>query len=510
MSSADCLRLFMLCFWLLVDVNCEKTQRGYVLRVQAGQAPMGVHNDNRNQKILSEPSIFRRLTAGSDRGQSGYVYPAREQHPIDSKSSQIQSHYPVIPETHGTDINHFASGSNSASSTQRRNTVVYNRSGHKVVAFPDSKKIHQGSSESVFSTSAVKFSPRIYRARTKLTRVFSPVHVDNAAVGFNSHTSTVSPDIEAVKSSMKTHKIDAALTRHHIQSLQPKESLLTTRPAVSGYHSAHRFHNSFKPINKNIDSSIKEHSPGSTSAGKGDTRMSYPSWSPRVYSSDVMSEARGYAHVRHLRPSSDKTGPHVSSAAGRKFSETGFPTVNQNQGSYGNDLSKLGFGPGVSASSERLLNLNYNSRGSQPSSLHPPPPDRAQIHVQGKFKPFQRLPPTDDRPARTNLSDNEMAPTQEAAETTLPPSMNSTSTTVTGEMSTNTTSPMQTEAQDAELLPQASTLDGQSGSKGEVGPSMEQNKPDSPPKLQLEEDRTNDTVVTNPLETDQSSPNLQI
>ncbi|KAM7424592.1 hypothetical protein PAMA_000781 [Pampus argenteus] len=477
---------------------------GYVLRVRAGQAPMAVYNDNGDQKILSEPSIFRRRTAGLDRGQSVYVYPAGEQRAFDSKSSPIQSHYPypVIPETH-SNVNHFASGSNSASPTQRRNTVVYSRSGHKMVPFPDSKKIHQGHSDSTFSTSAVKFSPRIYRARTKSTQVYSPVQVDNAAVGFNSHTSTVSSDTEAVKFSMKNHKIDTALTRHHAQSLQPQESVLTTRPAVSRYPSAHLFHNSFKPSNKNIDSSIKKHTPGSTSAGKGGTRMSYPTWSPRVYSSDVMSEARGYTNVRRLKPSSDKTGPHVSSAAGKMFSETGFPTVNQNQGSYGHDLSKLGFGPGVSTSSERLLNLNYTSRGNQPSSQHPPP-DRAQIHVQGKFKPFQTLSLTDDQPYRIILSDNEMAPTQEAAETTSPPSLNS-STTVIGEMSTNTTSPMQTEAPDAELLPQASTPDDQSGRKEEVGPSVEQD-PDSP-NLQLE-DRKNDTVVTNPLETDQSSPTL--
>ncbi|XP_044211618.1 uncharacterized protein LOC122985213 [Thunnus albacares] len=512
MSSADCLRLFVLCFWLLVgDVNCENTQRGYVLRVQAGQAPVGVHNDNGDHKGLSETSVFRRLSAGYrmpslDRGQSGYVYPAEQQHTIDSKPSQTQSHYPVIPETQNGNVNHFESGSNSASAMQRGKTVVYNRAGHK--AFPDGRKIHQASSDSVFSTGTVQFSPLMYRVRTKSTGGFSPVQADNTPVSLYSHSSTVSPDIHSVKSSLKS---DATHIRHHIQSIHPQESLLTTGSEVSGYQSAHLFHNSLihdktnllpkvlKPI-KDIDSTIKEHSPGSNSGG---TQMSYPTWSPRVYSGDVTSEARGYAHVRRLKPGFEKTGPHASTATGKKFSETGFPSVNQNQGSYGHDSKKLGFGPGVPISSERQQNLNQNSRGSQLSSRHPPLPDR-QVLVQGKFKPFQRLPA--DLPAHTHPSD---APHLEAAVTTLPPSLNCTNTTaITGEMSTKSASPMQTEASDAELLPQTSIPEGQSGSSAEVGPTLEENKPlpDSPPKLQLAEDNIeDDKVVTSPSETDQSS-----
>eukprot|EP00064_Thunnus_orientalis_P015967 superscaffoldBa00003070_g16030 len=170
MSSADCLRLFVLCFWLLVgDVNCENTQRGYVLRVQAGQAPVGVHNDNGDHKGLSETSVFRRLSAGYrmpslDRGQSGYVYPAEQQHTIDSKPSQTQSHYPVIPETQNGNVNHFESGSNSASAMQGGKTVVYNRAGHK--AFPDGRKIHQASSDSVFSTEEANSAAGILHYQT--------------------------------------------------------------------------------------------------------------------------------------------------------------------------------------------------------------------------------------------------------------------------------------------------------------------------------------------------------
>lgn len=425
---------------------------------------------------------------GLDRGQNIYVYPSEEQHITDPKFSQILSHYPysVIPETQKINVNHFESRFNSVSATQGRNNVVYNHSGHKTVASPDGKKMHQGSSDSVFSTGAVQFSPRMYRARTQSTGRFSPAQVDNAAVGFNTHSS-----IQAVKSSVKSesHKIDATPTRHHIQSLQPQESHLTTRPLL---------HNSFKAINKNTDSTIKGHS-----AGKGGTQMSYPTWSPRVYSSDVMSEARGYAHVRRLRPSFDKTGPQASSAAGKKFSGTGFSSGML----FIHDSRKLGFGPGVS-SSERQQNLKHNSRGSQPSSRHPPPQHKTQTLVKGKFKAFQRLPPTDDEdvPAGTRPSD---ASTQEAAGTTPSPSLNSTgTTTVTGEMSTKSASPIDTEGPDAPLLPQASILEGQSESSAEVGPSLEQNKTDSPSKLQLAEDRKGDTVVTSPLQTDQSSTDL--
>ncbi|CAK6971524.1 uncharacterized protein LOC121898016 [Scomber scombrus] len=446
MSSTDCLRLFVLCFWLLVgDVDCENTQRGYVLLAKRGQTPMGVNNDNQDHKRLSETYFFKRPTAGYRMpslviGQSGYVIPAEEQRTIDSKSSQIESHYPVIPDTQRNKVNNFESGFNPASATQQRNNVMYNRSGHKAVAFPDGK------------ISAGQFYPRIFRARPKSRGRFLPAQVDNAPVSLYSDSST-SPDIQAVKSGLKSesHMIDVTPTRHHIQSLNPQESLLTSRPEVSGYQSPHLFHNSFNhdktnffpkvTTNRNIFSTIKAHSPRSNSGA------AYPIsiWD---YNSDVTSEVRGYANVRRLKPGFDKTGPQASYATGKKFSETGFP----------------GFGPGVPASSDRQQNPS-----SRPSSWHPAP-DRAQIVVQGKFKPFGRL---DDLTAHTRPSD---APTQDA-------SLNCTGT---GEMSTNSSSPLQTEAPDTELLPQVLILEGQNESSAEVGPSSEQNKPlpDSPPKLQ--------------------------
>lgn len=455
---------------------------GYALRVQAGQAPVGVHSDDRDYKRWSEPPIFRIPAAGYktssvDRGRGGRIYPAQEDHTIDSKPLKIHSRYPV-PETHygnvpKTQNNHFKSG--SVSLARRRSNVVYNRSGNKAFVFPDGKKFHQGSSNFVFSTGAVQVPPRLYRPTTKLTGGFSPVQVHKAPVG------------------------------------------LSDRIHAGGYHPAYAFPKSFNPdranmlqkvlksVDKKTDSIVEGHPPASSSAGQADAQMSYPLWRPRVYNSDVTSEARGYAHVRRIKPVLEKTQPQASSAAGRKFLESGFPFVNQ-----GGDSTK-GFGLGVPALNERRLNLNHNSRGSQPSSWHPPSPDRAQVPVQGKFKPFERLP-TNDLPA-LNHSDHETAPTQTSAGTTRPPSMYSTGITstlvpmVTGEMSTKSASPMQTEGRDMELVPQPSNHEGHS-ERSTAGPSWEQNKPFTvfPPKLQpAEKEGKGDRLVSRPLEKDHAA-----
>ncbi|XP_035508104.1 uncharacterized protein LOC118321035 isoform X2 [Morone saxatilis] len=356
MSRTDCFRLFGLCLWLLVgDVNCENAQKGYVRRVQAGQAPMGVQNKNR-----------------------------------------------------------------------------------------------------VYKSSAVQVPSHIYRARTK--PVQAPKH--------------------------------------------PQESPLTPRSEVGGYRPAYVFPNSFnrgrtdllqkvlKPVDKKMDSIEKGHSPGRNSAGKVDTRMSSSIWSHRVYSSDGMSKARVYAHVRHLKPGGDRIRPQSTFAACTKFLGADFTSPKKNQGSYSRDLT-VRFGHGVQASNERWLNLDQNSRRREPGSWHRPPPDRAHIPVQGKFKPFQRLP-TNDLHAQTNSSDSETAPTQ----TTLPPSLTSTGITssVNEKFSTETALPTQTEGRDAELVPQASNPEGQSESSAEVGTSLKQNElfstTVSPPKLQPAEKET--------------------
>lgn len=439
---------------------------GYVLRVQAGGAPMGINNAG-DYKGLSELPIFRIPTAGYktssvDRGQSANIYPAQEDHTINS-----QSHYPypAIPETQNvpkSQANYFKSGFSSASLAGGRSTVVYNPSGNKAFTFPDG--VHQASSDSVFSTGAVQLPPRSYHARTRPTGGFSPVQIDKATLGFGqsnrkaviyAHSSTASPHIQDIKS--ESQKIFMKPPRPNVHPLHPQESSLSTRPTVIGYHPAYVFPNRFNHDGSNwlqkglkpMDERTDTVSPGSTSAEKVDTRMSYPTWSPRGYSSDVTSEARGYAHVRHLKPGFDKTR-HDSGLV-------------------------------VPASSERRPNLNYNSRGKQPGSWHPLQQDRAQTLVQGKFKPFQRVS-NDELPVH-NRSEGETAPTQPSTETTIPPSLNSTGIassvvpSVNEELSTESASLMQTEGLDAELVPQASNREGQSESSAEVGPSSEQNEP---------------------------------
>lgn len=438
---------------------------GYVVRVQAGQAPMGVHND-RDYKRWREPPISRipaavYKTSSVDRGQSGNSYSAQEEHTAASKSSQIQSHYsyPVIPGTQNSNVpksqgNYFKSGFNSALVTGRRSTVMY--SGNKASAFPGGKKIYQANSDSVFSTGPVQVPPRIHRARPKSIGSFSPIQVDKSPAGFGpnnrkahmySQSRTASPDIQTIKSGYQSPYVFPSSFTHDRTNVLQKV---------------------LKSIDEETVSVVKTHSPGGNSAGKVDTQMSYPARSPRVYSSDGMPEARGYAHAHRLKPGFDKTQPQSSSAAGRKFLE-----------SFSHDSTKLGFGLGVPASSEGQRNLNYNSRGSQSGSWHPPPLDRAPIHVQGKFKPFQRLPTNDDLPAHTHSSESETAPAQPFAGTTLPPSLNTVITSsvvpsVTEELSTKSASPMQTEGPDEELVTQ---MANQSESSAEVGTSLESNKP---------------------------------
>lgn len=467
------------CFFFLVAV-------GYVLHVQAGQTPKGGHSDERDHKGWSELSISRIPTAGFKtssvaRVQSG-SQPAQEDHTTDSAPPQMQSLYPYpahrnVPKSR---VKLLKKGFSSARVAQVQRTVVHDRSGTKAFPFPDVKKIDQANSESVFSTEAVQVPPHFYRlSKTKLTGGFSP-RVEEAPVGFGpsrraliySHGSTESPNIKAVKSSLKSEsrKTHINPSRPNVFPTNPHGSHLPTRPEVSG-------------------------NPGSSSAGKEET----PAWGPRSHSRDVTSEARGYAHVRHIKPGNDKTHPQASSAAGRKFLETGYPSVIQNQGRHSHD------------SSERRQNLNHNTRGKQPSSWHPPPPDRAPSHVQGKFKPFQRLP-TKDPPPHNHSADGEMEPSQTAAGTTPSPCLNSTNINssvvppVDGELGTTSASPMQTESQDATLVPQTSNHDGQSESSQEVGPSVEKDKPLTvfPLTVHPAEEEKGDAVVSRPSEKDQS------
>lgn len=340
-----------------------------------------------------------------DRRQSDNLNPSQEDPPISS-----QSHYPK------SQINY----SDLALHTKGRNAVL-------------SKE----SSDSGFSTGAVKVPPRRHHARNKLTRGYSPVQV-KAAVGFGqndreafiyAHSFTGSPHTQGLKSEMH---ISPSRPKVHPQRLS-----LSARPKAIGSLPAYFIPNRFNPHGS--DHKPSEHkmdtlSPGSVSAEKVDAHMSGQTWSPRGYSSDVASEARGYAHVRHLKPGFDKT---------RHDSALAVPA------------------------------------GKQPGGWHPLQQDRAQTPVQGKFKPFQRVS-DDDLPVH-NHSDNESASTQASTETTVPPGLGSTVNTMSGvplfneELSTTSVSTMQTEGHDEELVPQVTN--SESRSESSAGPSLEEKDP---------------------------------
>lgn len=380
---------------------------------------MGVHDAGR-----SEWPLFRIPAAGSkmlrvDGGQSDNLNPNQEDHSINTLS-----HYPK------SQVNYF----NLASHTGGRHPVLYNPSGDAV---------RQESSDSVFSTGAVQVPPHRHHARNKLTGGDSPVQV-KAAVGFGqndrgaiiyAHSITGSPHTQGVKSEMH---INPSRPKVHPQKLS-----LSARLKAIGSHPAYFIPSRFnydgpdwlqkglKPTEQKMDTV----SPGSNSAEKGDTHMSAQTWSPRGYSSDVTSEARGYAHVRHLKPGFDKT--------------------------------RQDSGPAVPA-------------GKQPNGWHPLQQDRAQTPVQGKFKPFQRV--SNELPVH-NHSDNESVSTQASTETTVPPGLSSTANTMSGvplvndELSTVSVSTMQTEGHDEKLVPQVTNGESQSESSTAAGPSLEEKEP---------------------------------
>lgn len=380
---------------------------------------MGVHDAGRSERpLLQIPSAVSKMLR-VDGGRSDNLNPNQEDQSINSLS-----HYPK------SQVSYF----NLASHTKGRHTVLSNPSGDAV---------HQESSDSVFSTDVVQVPPRRYHARNKLTGGYSPVQV-KAAVGFGqndrgaisyAHSITGGPHTRGVKSEMH---INPSRPKVHPQKLS-----LSARPKAIGSHPAYFIPNRFnrdgpdwllkglKPTEQKMDTV----SLGSSSAEKGDTYMSAQTWSPRGFSSDVKSEARGYAHVRHLKPGFDKT---------RHDSGLAVPA------------------------------------GKQRDGWHPLQQDRAQTPVQGKFKPFQRV--SNELPVH-NHSDNESASTQASTETTVPPGLSSTANTVSEvplvdeELSTTSVSTMQTESHDEELEPQVTNGESQSESSTAAGPSLEEEEP---------------------------------
>lgn len=443
---------------------------GYTVRVQAGQHPVGVHNNNRAYERWREPPISRHHKAGYKtlNMDSGDMYAAQEDHTAHSKSSQSQSRHPspVNPEAQPGSVpltSYYTFGLSPGSDTPGQSSVVYSRSGNKAVTFPGGRRIHHANSDSSTSTGSVQFPSPIYRAKPESKGGFSPVPAEGAPVGFGPnnrksliywHSSRAGPN-KAIEPD--SHKIPASSSRPNLHPLQ--KSHLKTRPKLSGYRSAYTSSNSFTPNRTNpvsdalkpTGSILRAHSTGRSSAGKDKTQTPYLPWTPRVYSSVAPPEPRGYAHVRHLKPHSEQTHTQVSAAAGGKFLETGFPSVNQNPGKYTHGSN------------------NNNIRGRQSSNWRHPQPDRAQIHVQGKFKPFQRLDASSDSSTTANSSASETA-NQAFARTTPRPSLNSTGNTSTvdpsasGGLSTQFSSAMPTQGKDAMLTPQTSNMEAKSNS----------------------------------------------
>ncbi|XP_020507601.2 uncharacterized protein [Labrus bergylta] len=441
----DCFRVLVLCFWLVLgDVNCWNTQRGYV-RVQAGQALIGVHNDN---NWSEEPASRISL---ADRAQSGNIY-----HPQDdingSKSPEIQRHHSYP-------------------------TRSLNDPKHKALPLPDAKRVQTNAA----------YAPD--HARAKRPGGFSPVPVDRTPIG---------PDPKKRKD-MSTLKSMSPFT--------PEINHLSSMAKVSGYQPAYAIpkrirtnmlRKGFKTIEKS-DSIVKGYSHGSNFEGKVDKQISSPTWIPRHYSSNGMPQARGYAHNRRLKLGSKKPQPHDDSVLSSKFLGTGNSSPQQNQNSYRPHLADVGVGIGVIASQERRLG-NWH-----------PALNSAQSSIQGKFKPFQRLPVEYDLPAHNYSLESQKASTK----TTLPPSLNAkgfNSTDVpstTQKLSTKSAPPTQTKIQDAEPEAQTSNLEDEVEQKSDIPNTA------SPPKQQpaataaaaaaaAAAEEENDSVFPSPPETDQS------
>ncbi|XP_033972259.1 uncharacterized protein LOC117471398 [Trematomus bernacchii] len=209
MSPTHSLRLFVLCLWLLLGyVNCKNTQRGYV---QSGQAPVGVHNDNREYNRWGEPPIMRTPKAG----YNGKMYPA-EDHTTASQSSLIQIHHPVIPEIQKSkvpesQISHLNPG--LALITRGHNYLVFKRFGNKAFTSPDGKKTQQVNPDSEFSAGVEQRPPRVSHTRLKSTGSFPAAQVDKAPVDFGpndrrvpvySYSSNARPSIQTFKPNLKS------------------------------------------------------------------------------------------------------------------------------------------------------------------------------------------------------------------------------------------------------------------------------------------------------------------
>ncbi|XP_024909296.1 uncharacterized protein LOC103398386 isoform X2 [Cynoglossus semilaevis] len=258
------------------------------------------------------------------------------------------------------------------------------------------KKIKHNRPNPVLSTGAGKFPKYSHHTRIRSSKGFSPIQVDQ----------------QRKRNGLYSHwKIHNANSR--------------------GISSPHSFRsNRTNPLPKALksvkDSTVGGRSSGSRSSG------TLVAWSPRFLNTEAMSETKGYAHVRHIKPGSEKLQHQASSHAGIKLmGHHGSQSVS------GNHNHNPELGSGAQISSERHTNHNL---GKPPSgSFNGRLPVKSQVPVQGKFKPFQRVD------SHFDLSNH----TQKFEETTALPSLNSTvgsSTTVSPvsqELDTNSTSPTQ-------------------------------------------------------------------
>lgn len=322
---------------------CFVSKKGYVLRVQAVQAPKRVQNYDRDAKERSERPFLRipaagHKTSGENNGQSGNIHPAREDH-----NHRSQRPYPFIPEAQNVPKGKVSVFKADSLTGQR--ALAYNPVG------PDG--IQQARPKYVLSTGVIQVPSHNYHAKSKFS--------DNRKALIYTEGNTV-------------------------KQLQKVSNPINKKTGVISS-------NSTEKINK---------------------RTFFQTWRPRGFSSGLTLEARGYAHVRYLKPGFDKT-PDKSGLA-------------------------------VPASNERQQNFGYNSRGKPPVIWLPPQPNGVQNHVQGKFKPFQKV--SNDEPPLHNNPEGESAPTEARIEITISiPDL-----VVPEELSTRSVSHMQAEGLDTQLV----------------------------------------------------------
>lgn len=329
------------------------------------QAPKRVQNYDRDAKERSERPFLRipaagHKTSGENNGQSGNIHPPREDH-----NHHSQRPYPFIPEAQ------------NVPKSKVRVFKADSLTGQRALAYNpvDPDGIQQARPKYVLSAGVIQVPSNNYRAKNKFSDNVSLFQVGKT-VGFGQNN---------------------------------RKALIYTEG-----NRANELQKVSNPINKTGVIS-------SNSTEKINKHTFFQTWRPRGFSSGFTFEARGYAHVRYLKP--------------------GFKTPDKS-------------GLAVPVSNERQQNFGYSSRGKPPVIwLAPPQPNGAQSHLQGKFKPFQKV--SNDEPPLYNNPEGESAPTDAPIETTISiPDL-----VVPEELSTRSASYMQAEGLDTQLVSTTSSPD---------------------------------------------------